>query len=135
MVGIHMEEDARARARDAFDRSHAEAFAGDWIAAWNNHDLERVLAHYEDDFEFSSPFIVEIAGEPSGRLKGKFAVAAYWAKALARTPELRFELEKVFWGVRTIVIQYRRHDGRIASEWFELGERGKVIRSSAQYDK
>ena len=26
-------------------------FAAEWIAAWNSHDLERILAHYTDDFE------------------------------------------------------------------------------------
>ena len=35
----------------------AERFATDWIAAWNSHDLDRVLTHYEDDFEMSSPLI------------------------------------------------------------------------------
>jgi ketosteroid isomerase-like protein len=115
------------------DRSSAETFAAQWIAAWNSHDLERILSHYEDDLEFSSPFIIEIAGEPSGVLRGKPAVAAYWAKALARSPELKFELEHVFRGVRTLVIQYRRHDGRVAAEWFEFGDRAKVIRSNAQY--
>ena len=118
---------------DPLDQPTAEAFAAEWIAAWNSRDLDRVLAHYEDDFEFSSPFIVEIAGEPSGVLKGKSAVGAYWARALARIPALNFELEKVFWGIRTLVIQYRRHDGRAAAEWFEFGDRGKVVRSSAQY--
>jgi ketosteroid isomerase-like protein len=124
---------AHAVETGALDRAKAEAFAAEWIAAWNTHDLERVLGHYEDDFEFSSPFVIDIAAEPSGRLRGKAAIRDYWAKALARNPRLRFELENVYWGVRTLVIQYRRHDGRVASEWFEFGDRGKVLRSSAQY--
>ena len=33
----------------------ANHFAEDWIAAWNADDLERVLAHYADDFEMSPP--------------------------------------------------------------------------------
>lgn len=69
------------------DKSKAESFASDWIAAWNSHDLQRVLSHYTEDFEFTSPFIIHIAGEPSGRLRGKSAVGAYWAKALARLPQ------------------------------------------------
>jgi len=44
----------------------AEHFAREWVAAWNSHDLERVLEHYEDDFEMSSPIIVTLMGEPSG---------------------------------------------------------------------
>jgi ketosteroid isomerase-like protein len=35
----------------------AERFAKEWVAAWNAHDLDRVLSHYEDDFEMPSPII------------------------------------------------------------------------------
>jgi len=115
-------------------KEYAEQFAYEWIAAWNSHDLERILSHYADDFEFSSPFVIQIVGEPSGTLTGKQAVGAYWAKGLARLPDLHFELSSVLWGVRTLVIHYRRHDGRMAAEWFEFGEpSGKVTRSAAQY--
>ena len=60
----------------------AEHFAREWVAAWNSHVLERILEHYEDDFEMSSPIIVTLMGEPSGKLKGKAAVGAYWAEVL-----------------------------------------------------
>ena len=53
------------------DRKFAEAFAAEWIAAWNSHDLERILSHYTEDFAMSSPGIVKLASEPSGTLKGK----------------------------------------------------------------
>jgi hypothetical protein len=29
----------------------AEHFANDWIDSWNSHDLQRILAHYVDDFK------------------------------------------------------------------------------------
>lgn len=115
------------------DETRAKAFAAEWIAAWNSRDLERILSHYTDDFEFSSPFIVQVAGEPSGRLRGKLAVGAYWAKALERIPNLESELSSVLWGVASLVIHYRRHDGRFAAEWFEFSDDGKVSKSSAQY--
>jgi predicted HD phosphohydrolase len=34
-------------------RTVAERFAEDWVAAWNSHDLGRILEHYEEDFEMS----------------------------------------------------------------------------------
>ena len=74
------------------DKIFAEHFANEWIDSWNSHDLDRILSHYTDDFEMSSPLIVQITGESSGTLKGKQAVGDYWAKALARIPDLRFEL-------------------------------------------
>jgi ketosteroid isomerase-like protein len=60
----------------------ALAFAHDWVESWNAHDLQRVLAHYTDDFEMTSPYIVSIANDANGTLKGKEKVAAYWATAL-----------------------------------------------------
>jgi len=116
-------------------RPEAESFAAEWIAAWNSHDLERVLAHYAEDFEFSSPFIAEVAGEPSGRLKGKAAVGDYWRKALQRSPQLRFGLRSVLCGISSLVIHYERHDGRMGMEWFEFGAAGTVLRSAAHYDR
>src|SRR5258708_39155311 len=115
------------------DKSSAEHFAAEWIAAWNSRSLDRVLAHYTHDFEFSSPFIIKVVGEPSGILRGKQAVGAYWAKALAGLPHLVLTLDAVLWGVNTIVLNYHRNDGRLASEGFEFRAEGKVGRASAQY--
>ena len=114
------------------DNAHARAFAAEWIAAWNSHDLERILGHYEDDFEMSSPVIVVLAGEPSGRLRGKAAVGAYWAKALARTPDLRFELVEALAGVDSVTICYRSHRG-FCAEVLCFGPSGKVRAASAHY--
>lgn len=115
------------------DRTFAEAFAAEWIAAWNSHDLDRILAHYEDDFQFSSPFIPEVAGEPSGKLQGQTAIREYWRRALARRADLRFELVSVLVGVGSVIILYKRHDGRLGAEQFEFAVGGKVVRSSAHY--
>ena len=115
------------------EKSFAEHFAAEWIAAWNSRNLDRVLAHYTDDFEFSSPFIIKVVGEPSCILRGKQAVGAYWAKALAGLPNLVLTLDAAHWGVNSIILHYHRNDGRIASEWFELGSDGKVVRSSGNY--
>lgn len=68
----------------------AREFAQEWIAAWNSHDLERILSHYEDGFSMTSPVIIQLTGEASGRLIGKQAVGAYWAKALKLIPNLHF---------------------------------------------
>jgi hypothetical protein len=116
------------------DQAVAHRFAHEWIEAWNSHDLERVLAHYSDDFEMNSPVIMQIAGEPSGRLTGKEAVGAYWAKALTMIPDLRFELIAVLTGVESVVVQYRGAGGRLAAEVFHFGPDGKVVRAFAHYE-
>lgn len=88
------------------DRAWAEAFAADWIASWNAHDLDRILAHYADDVEMTSPLIAQRGFSASSKLQGKDAVRAYWRDGLARSPDLHFILKDVFSGVDAIVIVY-----------------------------
>ena len=111
----------------------ATRFAADWIDAWNAHDLSRVLAHYNDDFEMRSPMIARFAGEPSGRLRGKPAIGAYWRKALDTVPDLRFELLATLTGGEEIVLVYRGAHGGIVSESLRFDARGKVAQSAACY--
>lgn len=114
------------------DKNFADHFAQDWIDAWNSHDLMRILAHYSDDFEMSSPVIVKVAGEASGTLKGKAAVAAYWAKALTLLPDLRFELVTTLIGVNSITLYYQGAKG-MAAEVFHFGPDNKVSRAYVHY--
>ncbi|MBP7514269.1 MAG: nuclear transport factor 2 family protein [Flavobacteriales bacterium] len=114
-------------------REFVEVFANEWISAWNSHNLDLIMSHYAEGFEFSSPFVITVAGEPSGRLKGHAAVGAYWSKALARRPDLHFRLVTVFAGVASAVIHYQRHDGSYGAEHFEFDTDGKVLGSSAHY--
>lgn len=112
----------------------AEQFAADWIDSWNSHNLDRILAHYTDDFEMSSPIIATVAGEPSGVLKGKQAIAAYWGKALERFPGLKFELHQVYTGAVSVVITYRNVTrGTDAAELFYFNAAGKVYRAAGNY--
>ena len=114
------------------DKAFAARFATEWIEAWNSHDLTRILSHYTDDFEMSSPVIVQIAGEPSGTLKGKAAVGAYWREALARIPNLRFELVRTLVGTDSITLYYEGPRG-MSAEVFHFGPEGKVVRAFAHY--
>ncbi|CAD7696312.1 unnamed protein product [Ostreobium quekettii] len=117
------------------DSEFARGFAEEWIEAWNSHDLDRILAHYTDDFEMSSPFIVEIAGDASGTLRGREAVGAYWKRALERMPELRFELVDVLVGAQSVVIYYKSVKGRMAAEALTFDDDGRVVRGSGHYSR
>ncbi len=48
------------------DKAFAEHFATEWIESWNAHDLSRVLSHYAEEFEMSSPVIIQVTGDSSG---------------------------------------------------------------------
>jgi len=111
----------------------ARAFATEWIAAWNAHDLDRVLEHYTEDVELTSPYVARIAGEPSSKLTGKSALRAYWAKALAMLPELQFTLNEVLTGVATVTLVYRGHRGTVA-ETFKFDDAGRVHAATACYE-
>lgn len=113
-------------------REFATRFAADWVAAWNARDLPRILAHYADDFEMSSPYIVQLLGEPSGTLKGKAAVGGYWRRAVERAPKLRFELLDTLVGVDSVVLYYRGVRGMVAEAFF-FNAAGLVTKASAHY--
>lgn len=108
-------------------------FAHDWIAAWNAHDLPRVLSHYADDFEMSSPFIAQIAGESSGVLKGKAAVGAYWQAALEKFPDLHFRLIHTLKGANSIVLVYHSIGDKLAAEVFYFNQEGLVYKAGGNY--
>lgn len=113
-------------------RAFAEHFAQAWIEAWNSHDLARILDQYSDDFVMSSPRIAVVAGEASGVLAGKAAIGAYWKKALALAPELRFTLRETFVGADCVVLSYDGVRGP-AVEVFFFAPDGRVVRAAASY--
>jgi len=116
------------------DHDQAAAFAHEWIDAWNAGDLERILSHYADDFEMSSPVIRERMGVESGVLKGKDAVRPYWSVGLAAQPPLRFELVDVVVGVDAVAIYYRNLSrGRQVVEHLRFGDDGLVRQAQALY--
>ena len=115
------------------EKYFADRFAKEWVEAWNSHDLERVLKHYEDVFEMTSPLIVKMTGEPGGTLRGKAAVGAYWAKALEAIPNLHFDLLSVLVGVNSVTLYYNGHRGPSAEVlYFSSG--GKVAKAVAHYE-
>src|SRR5262245_19649583 len=107
------------------EKGFAERVAKEWVVAWNSNDLDRRLAHYDDDFQMSSPISTTLVGEPSGKLRGKKAVGAYWAKALQSVPDLRFELLAALAGVNSVTVYYRGHRG-LSAEVLHFGPSGKV---------
>jgi ketosteroid isomerase-like protein len=114
--------------------TQAQTFAQEWVDSWNSHDLDRIMSHYSDDFEMTSPFIVMMMNEPTGTIKGKEKVRAYWAKALERLPDLHFDLIEVLASVDSLTIYYHAVLGKRAAEVFFLDGKGKVTRAFAHYN-
>jgi hypothetical protein len=111
----------------------AKRFAHEWLAAWNAHDLERVLAHWHDDCVFRSPLVVRVTGDASGTVRGKAALRAYWSKALAGAPRLHFKLDTIFVGHDSIVLGYRNQRGQVGAEYHRFDASGLAIEGAAHY--
>ena len=112
--------------------AEADAFAHAWMDAWNSHDATRIAAHYHDDVEFHSPFVARIAG--AGSLRGRAAVHAYFAAALARYPDLYFgPALHVAAGAGSVSIVYRSVDDLLAVETLVIDDQGLVTRAHCHY--
>jgi ketosteroid isomerase-like protein len=111
----------------------AEHFAAEWFAAWNSHDLARILAHWAEDCEFASPLVAKLTGDATGIVRGKQALRRYWERGLAASPDLRFELDAVYLGTDSLVIGYRNHRGQRCAEWLRLGPDGLAVAGAAHY--
>ncbi len=108
-------------------------FAAQWIAAWNSHDLERILGHYSDDVEITTPMIRMALGTDTDSLRGKPAVRDYWRAALDKLPGLRFELLDVASGVDSVTLYYRSVMDKRAMEVMFFDEDGRIARVVAHY--
>lgn len=111
----------------------AKDFAHDWIDAWNAHDLDRIMSHYDNDVEYFSPMLAELTDNSEGKLIGKITLVDYLAKGLAAYPDLEFTLTGIFVGVSSITIEYVSVKGWLAAEVFELNEHHKAVRVQCHY--
>lgn len=112
----------------------ARAFADSWYASWNAHDLDRIMSHYDQGIEHSSPFIARYHTDPKApSIKGIDVVRGYFAAALGRNPTLAFLPEHLALGIDTVTLIYRRMTGDLAAEIFFFDDAGKIVRSISHY--
>ena len=114
-------------------RDEAWSLANHWVAAWNAHDLDLIMTHYDDAIELISPVAARLLGTPDGRVAGKADLRAYFQRGLEAYPELQFRLEDVLWGVSSIVLYYTNQKGTRTAEFMEVSASGKVVRVVANY--
>jgi predicted ester cyclase len=107
--------------------------ANHWVAAWNAHDLDSIMTHYEDAVELTSPVAARLLGTPEGKVSGKANLRAYFQRGLDAFPELQFRLEDVLWGMNSVVLYYTNQKGTRTAEFMELSATGKVTRVVANY--
>ncbi|MBM3660005.1 MAG: nuclear transport factor 2 family protein [Actinobacteria bacterium] len=108
-------------------------FADEWIAAWNSHDLDRILSHYAADAVVRTPLAAVRVPESGGVVRGHAALRAYWGPALEAQADLRFTLLEAMPTVDGVTILYRNHRGQLVAETVLWGDDGLVHTSIVGY--
>ena len=115
-------------------KDEAWELANHWVAAWNSHDLDAIMTHYEDEIELTSPVAARLLGTSDGKVIGKASLRTYFQRGLEAFPELNFRLEDVLWGLNSVVLYYTNQKGTRTGEFMELSANGKVARVVANYN-
>lgn len=80
-----------------------------WFEAFNAHDLEKLLALYDEHAEHFSPKLKIRQPETLGLIKGKAALRAWWKDAFDRLPTLSYEVKKLTADEEQVFMEYIRH--------------------------
>jgi len=122
---------------NAMSQHHAPstlaALGRTWVDTWNTRDLERVLALYDEAVVMTSDRIPMLGFDPSGTVRGKDALRAYWGKALALLPELHFTLIDLFVSPDSVVVFYANERGKKICEYLRVNEAGLIVQGSANH--
>ena len=114
-------------------KDEALNLASHWVAAWNIHDLDLIMTHYEEGIELTSPVAAQLLGTSDGKVRGKANLKAYFQRGLDAYPDLRFHLEDVLFGLSSVVLYYKNQKGTRTAEFMELSATGKIARVVANY--
>lgn len=93
---------------------HNKQIAHSWFEAFNEHDLEKLLALYDNNAEHYSPKLKIRLPETQGLITGKNALREWWKDAFDRLPTLRYEVKKLTADDEQVFMEYIRHvDGEL----------------------
>lgn len=83
-----------------------------WFDAFNEHNLEKLLALYDDHAQHYSPKLKARRPETNGLVKGKAALRTWWQDAFDRLPTLRYTCTSLTADKDRVFMEYiRRVDG------------------------
>jgi ketosteroid isomerase-like protein len=111
----------------------ARTCAKEWVAAWNAHDLDQIMAHYAADVILEAQTVVSRWKKPDGRLVGKEELRKHFALGLQLSPQLKFTIEDIFLAPSGYALLYRRENGNRAIEAVTLNNEGLATRVTVYY--
>ncbi len=86
----------------------SQTIAKRWLAAFNAHDLEKLLALYDDHAEHFSPKLKIRKPETNGIIKGKDALRDWWKDAFERLPDLSYRELSITANDERVFLEYKR---------------------------
>jgi ketosteroid isomerase-like protein len=104
-----------------------------WIAAWNDRDLDTLLSFYSDTIQLRSPLAKIYARD--GLIRGKIELREYWTEALRRLPNLSLAKVAVYTGHLALTVHYRDNNLRNIVETILFDDREKASVSTVCLDR
>ena len=84
----------------------------EWIASFNEHNIDKLLSLYHDNAVHYSPRLEAEKPETNGWLRGKEQLKEWWQRSFDELPSLSYELEDFSIGESKVFMEYtRRVDG------------------------
>lgn len=79
-----------------------------WLKAFNEHNLDNLLALYDDNAEHYSPKLKQRLPETHGLIKGKPALRSWWQDAFQRLPGLSYRAKTLTANDERVFMEYTR---------------------------
>ncbi len=106
-----------------------EQIAIQWFVAFNEHNLEKLLALYDDNAKHYSPKLKIRQPKTDGWIIGKDALRAWWQDAFERLPTLHYQLNKLTANNERVFMEYTRQvdseDDILVAEVLEI--EGRIV--------
>lgn len=109
--------------------------ARQWLSAFNEHNLEKLLALYALDAVHYSPKLKLRHPETNGLIKGKENLHAWWKDAFDRLPTLQYKATSLTANSERVFMEYVRlvkgEESMLVAEVLEIND--NLIVSSRVY--
>jgi ketosteroid isomerase-like protein len=107
-----------------------QSIAFKWFDAFNAHNLEQLLALYDDNAEHFSPKLKIRKPETDGLIKGKNALRDWWKDAFDRLPTLNYKVTSLTANENRVFMEYIRRveneEDMLVAEVLEIKD-GKIV--------
>jgi len=112
-----------------------EVIATKWFAAFNAHDLDKLLNLYDVDATHYSPKLKLRTPKTNGLIKGKEALRKWWQDSFERLPDLHYQPIQFTANNNRIFMEYIRQvpgeDDLLVAELLEI--KNELIIASKVY--